>query len=148
MNTSSKSIQVTVLALLVSLVSVCALVFKQPVIAQAPIESQIVGAASLEGAYSYRHITSADASATVVVQVRGGAGVLGSITVGSTSPAFSQGIRVYDGTNATTSSTSTLMAKINASAAEQTYIFDAATKNGIVLDVPAAFNGSMTISYK
>lgn len=101
------------------------------------------GGVALDGAYAYKNITSADASATVPVQVRGGEGVLGYITVNTTHATI---VRVYDGTTAT--STGTLIASLPASAVVGTYIYDVAVRNGIVLDVPAGFAGNYTISYK
>lgn len=94
--------------------------------------------------YSYANISSANASTTRSTIVRGGAGVLGSITVSSTS---GQVIGIYDANSATTSG-ATLIGKIKASVAEQTFNYDVSVVNGITLDVPASYTGSMTVTYR
>lgn len=96
--------------------------------------------------YSYRHITGANASSTAGVQIRGGAGVLGAITIASSSPLVASGIRIYDGTTATSSGV--LIGKIRTSASEQTFEFNAAVKSGIILDVPVGFDGSLIVNYR
>jgi hypothetical protein len=94
--------------------------------------------------YSYKHISSTNASSTVGTLVRGGPGVLGSITINTTSAHV---VRVYDGsTTATTSGT--LIASIKASTAEQTLNYDVSVTKGVVLDVPAGYTGSITITTK
>lgn len=95
--------------------------------------------------FSYKNITSANASATAGVVVRGGAGVLGSITIASSSPLVALGVRVYDGT---ATSTGTLIGKIKTSAAEVTFDFNVAVTKGIVLDVPPGFDGSFIVTSK
>ncbi len=108
----------------------------------------VFGAASLEGTYQYKNITASNASSTAAVGVRGGAGVLGYLTIASSSAAFTaggQGIRVYDGTSSTTG---TLIATIKSNASEGTYLFEVAVNTGIALDVPVGFTGSYTFSFK
>lgn len=90
--------------------------------------------------YTYKTITSSNASNTASYIIRGGAGSLGSITVGSSSATA---IRVYDGT---ATSTGTLIATLKASVAEQTFNFDTAVTKGIAIDVPSTFNGVYTVT--
>lgn len=97
----------------------------------------------VEDGFSYKNITSSNASATVPVQVKGGFGVLGKITINTTHATT---IGVYDGTTATSSGT--LIASIAASTGAQTLEYDVAVTKGIVLDVPVGFAGNYTISYK
>lgn len=94
--------------------------------------------------YSYKNISSSNASTTRATVVRGGAGVLGYITINT---ADARAIGVYDGNGATTTGM-TLIGSIKASTAEQTLFYDVAVTNGITLNVPASYAGSMTISYK
>lgn len=108
-----------------------------------------LGNATLDGSYSYRNITSSNASSTAGVQVRGGAGVLGRITINRPDGATS--LRVYDGTTATSSGT--LIATIYgtstlAAIGPETLDYEVAVLRGIVLDVPAAFVGDYTFSFK
>lgn len=119
---------------LVSLVAICGIVF------WATNGDSVVG--SGYETYSFTNITSTNASATSPVLIRGGAGTLGSVIVASSSGSF---LRVYDGT-ATTSGT--LIATFKASVGEQAFPLDVSVTKGIVLDVPATFNGSYTITYK
>lgn len=92
--------------------------------------------------YSFKNITSANASATSPVVVRGGAGTLGSITINTLHATI---VRVYDGTATTTG---TLIASIKASTPEQTLNYDVDVTRGIVLDVPTGFAGNYTVTYK
>lgn len=102
-----------------------------------------LGSVNAGEGYRYKQITSSNASSTSLTTVRGGAGVLGSIVVASTSAAA---LRVYDNNGA--SSSATLIATLKASIGENTYVFDANVTSGITLDVPAAFNGAYTITYR
>lgn len=95
-------------------------------------------------AFSYKAISSANASTTLSTKVLGGAGVLGSITINT---ADARAIGIYDG-NAGTTTGATLIGSIKASTAEQTLVYNVAVRTGIILDVPASYAGSMTISYK
>jgi len=101
-----------------------------------------LGAISGQDGYMFKAVSSANASATVPVKVRGGSGVLGSVIVGTT---HATAISIYDGT---ATSTGTLIASFPASAVVGTYTFDAVVTTGIVLDVPAGYAGVMTVTYK
>lgn len=106
-------------------------------------EDVSLGSLSNGQTYSYKSVSSADASSTAAVVVRKGTGELGSITVASTSGSQ---IRIYDGSSST--STATLIGTIKASVAEQTFVYDVAVKSGLILDVPAAHNGVFTVTYR
>ena len=90
-----------------------------------------VGSVVDSGTYSFKNITSTNASATVPVTIRTGRGTLGSIVVNTTHATI---IRVYEGV---ATSTGTLIASFPASAVVGTYTFDVAVSNGIVLDIPS-----------
>lgn len=95
-------------------------------------------------AYSYKHISSANASSTAGTVVRGGAGELGSITINTTS---AQIVKIYDGDSSATS-TATLIAQIKASTAEQTLVYNVRVLKGIVIETPASYAGSITVSHR
>ena len=116
-------------------------VIRQDGVKQVPNGLKLGGA---DQPYSYANISSANASTTRSTIVRGGAGILGAITVSSTS---AQNIGIYDA-NAATTSGATLIGIIKASTAEQTLVYDVAVLNGITLDVPASYAGSMTVTYR
>jgi hypothetical protein len=98
------------------------------------------------GSYQYKVASSSSASATVPYKVVAGNNkILGSIVVASSSGVR---LRVYDNALATSTATSTMIADFKANIAEGTYTFDVAVQRGIVLDVPAGFNGVYTVTYK
>lgn len=99
------------------------------------------------GGYGYKNITSANASSTAGVVVKGGFGILSSITIASSSPLITSGFRIYDASTSATS-TGTLIGKFNTSASEQTFPVDFVVTKGIVVDVPAGFNGSFIVGYQ
>lgn len=104
----------------------------------------------LSDTYTYKHITSANASSTKGVIIRGGAGNLNIITIGSSSPAVVLGLRIYDGnatssTDLTATSSGTLIGVLKPSSAEGTYWFNTAVRKGVVIDVPPGYNGSITV---
>lgn len=108
------------------------------------IKNGTFGSVADNGTYSYKNLTSANASSTAVTTIRSGVGTLGSMVVNTTHATI---IRVYDGTTAT-SSDATLIASLPASAVVGTYTFDVAVKKGIVLDVPAGFDGNYTVTFR
>jgi hypothetical protein len=91
------------------------------------------------GPYKYYNVTSANASSTAGVVIRGGSGVLGKIIIASSSPLVAAGLKVYDGTS---TSTGTLIGTFKTSTTEQSIELDVSVIKGIVLDVPVGFNGS------
>lgn len=95
-------------------------------------------------AFQYKHLSSTNASSTAATLVRGGSGVLGSITINTTS---GQIIKIYDG-DSTATSTATLIASIVASAGVQTFTYNVAVTKGIAVETPASYTGSATVSYK
>lgn len=95
--------------------------------------------------YQYKVASTSSASGTVPYVIRGGSGILGSIIVGTPG---SQPIRIYDNALATSTATSTLIGTIKASASEQTFTFDVNVVRGIVLDIPAGFDGVYTVTYR
>jgi hypothetical protein len=115
------------------------------------------GGATLGGltsdTFSYKNLTSANASSTKGVIVRGGSGVLGSVIIASSSPAVTLGFRIYDGvatstTDTTATSSGTLIATVKTTTSEQTLDFNVAVTKGIVVDVPPGFAGSFTVTSK
>lgn len=94
--------------------------------------------------YSYKHLSSTNASSTAATLVRGGAGVLGHVSINTTS---GQIIKIYDGDSTATSS-ATLIAQIVASAGVQTFTYNVAVTKGIAIETPASYTGSLTVSYK
>jgi hypothetical protein len=105
------------------------------------VNTQNAGA-SVGMEYSYKNITSTNASSTASVSIKSGFGTLGSVIVASSSAAV---IRVYDGT---ATSTGTLIASFPASATVGTYTFDVAVAKGVVLDVPSNHNGNYTVTFR
>lgn len=96
--------------------------------------------------YTYKSLTSTDASSTAATAylVRGGAGVLGSITIASTSASQ---ISVYDNnTGATTSAT--LILRIAQNTLPQTFNLDLAVTKGIVVEMRSTYNSAITVGYK
>lgn len=92
----------------------------------------------------YTHISSTNASSTAGTVVRGGPGVLNSVTINTTS---GQIVKLYDGASSATSS-ATLIASIKANAAEQTFVYNIAVSKGLVIEAPASYAGSITISHR
>ncbi len=92
---------------------------------------------------AFKNVTSADASSTASVVIRGGAGILCGLTIASSSPVVASGIRVYDGT---ATSTGTLIGTFRPDGSAQTFNLDVAVRVGVVLDVPVTYNGSMIVT--
>jgi hypothetical protein len=76
--------------------------------------------------------------------VRGGSGVLGSITIASTS---AHAFKVYDGATTATSS-ATLIASFPASAVVGSYDFNVSFARGLVIETLSGYAGSVVITYK
>lgn len=102
-----------------------------------------LGSVTNDGLYTYKNITTTNASTTSAVAVRGGSGVLGSIVVLKTSATA---LAVYDGSATTTGAT--LIGTIPASIIAGTYTFDTVVKSGIVLAGSAGFTGDYVITYR
>ena len=101
-----------------------------------------VGSVVDSGTYSFKTMSSANASSTASAVIKSGVGTLGSIIVATTHATI---VRVYDGT---ATSTGTLIASFPASAVVGTYTFDIGVKQGIALDIPAGFAGSYVVTYR
>ncbi len=101
-----------------------------------------VNLGNAESAFTYKTLTSSNASTTAEIDVRGGAGVLGNIVISTPSATT---LSVYDGT---ATSTGALIATFSASAPRGTYEFNSAVKSGIVVQGVAGFDGVFTINYK
>lgn len=99
--------------------------------------------ASAGSSYYPVQITSANASATAGYVVRGGWGELGHITINSATATAA--ITIYDGATTATSGL-TVLGVINASAPNGTYTYEATVNKGVVLGIPAAFTGNITVS--
>lgn len=93
--------------------------------------------------FTYKTLTSSNASTSAAIPVRGGYGVLGSIVISSTS---SVALSVYDGTSTTTGMQ--LIATLPANSAQGDYEFNSAVLKGIVVSAGIGFNGVYTINYK
>ena len=100
---------------------------------------------NVDSSFTYKTLTATNAStsANTAVPIKGGAGVLGSITISSPSATA---LSVYDGTSTTTGMQ--LIATLSATSTHGTYQFNADVLKGIVLLGSAGFNGVYTISYK
>ncbi len=108
---------------------------------------KVEGSVAISNGYTYRNITSANASSTAPVVIKAqGSTILGSVIIASSSPATNLPIRIYDGRTAT--STGTLITSIRGGVAEQTITFDVNAIYGIVVDVPAGFNGNYTFTFR
>lgn len=102
-----------------------------------------MASASNDGlSYLSQAITSTNASSTSYTLVKRGDAQFGSIVVASSSATA---ISVYSGVSTTTGQ---LVATLRKGIAEGTYTFDVDMQKGIVLDVPAAFNGMYVITYR
>ena len=103
-----------------------------------------------EAAYSTL-ITSADASATAVTELKYGTttAVLGSIIVGSTSPSIADQplLRVYSQASTTPTSTDYLIAEIYEDTVGN-IDYDLRVNQGLVLEVFPGFDGSYTVTWK
>lgn len=108
------------------------------------------GSVSIGSGYTYKVASSSNASATVPYVIRGGSGILGSIIIGSSTPALVGGtpVRIYDNALGTSTATSTLIGSIRPGVTEQTITFDVNVLRGIVLDIPVGFNGVYTVTYR
>ena len=95
--------------------------------------------------FSYKNVSSfASSTATVNTLVRGGSGVLGSITIASTSAHV---FKIYDGATTATSS-ATLIASFPASAVVGPYDFNVSFTKGLVVETQSGYAGSVVITYK
>lgn len=126
-----------------SLVLILALVIAGSYVLNKP--SLVEGSISIGNGYMYKTITSSNASSTSPMSIKvQGTTILGSIVVASSSAT---NIRIYDATVST--STGTLITPIKAGVSEQTFVFDINPKTGgILIDVPAGFNGSYVVTYR
>jgi hypothetical protein len=103
-----------------------------------------VGSAE-DASFQYKHYTSANASSTSATIVRGGRGVLGTVTVNTTS---GQPITLYDAGASAATSTMTAIGVIKASVAEQTFVYNVALEKGLAIVLPAGWAGDITIAVK
>jgi hypothetical protein len=107
-------------------------------------QSVLVGGLTSD-TFSYKNVSSfASSTATVNTLVRGGSGVLGSITIASTS---AHAFKVYDGATTATSS-ATLIASFPASAVVGSYDFNVSFARGLVIETLSGYAGSVVITYK
>lgn len=138
----SKDIVVTLIAIVVGL--------GIGYIATSSTFGEVVSLGSGGDSYSSVYISSADASSTAGVFVKKGYGTLGTIAM--TQSPTAGAVVVYDATSTTGYSTSTgeVLATftVGAGALPIAYNLDIAVDNGIILDVPAGFDGAMTITYR
>ena len=103
-----------------------------------------VGSAE-DSSFQYKHYTSANASSTAATIVRGGRGVLGTVTINTTS---AQPITLYDAGTSAATSTMTAIAVIKASVGEQTFVYNVALEKGLAITLPASYAGDITIGVK
>lgn len=102
--------------------------------------------------YRYTYISSSNASSTAITTIKTGRGTLGGFIVGSTSPtttAFPQ-LVLYDNASSTeATSTMTRIGTIGAgSTANGAFQFDAEFSNGLKIEVPATYNGTITLLWR
>jgi hypothetical protein len=110
------------------------------------ITNKNLGSASNDAIYASKTLVQSNASTTSAVSIRGGAGILGSVVISSSTP---YAISIYDG-NATTTTAggATLIATFPVSASAGTYTFDVAVRQGITVGGVAGFNGSYIVTYR
>lgn len=94
--------------------------------------------------YSYRHYTSANASNTAGVLVKGGAGELGPVVINTTSAVA---LTLYD-SSATATSSATKIGILKASIAEQSLEYNVAFTKGLMIEIPGAYDGDITIGVR
>lgn len=105
-----------------------------------------IGAAGFSDS-RYTVIDSNDASSTAAVTVNSVPGVLTSVTVGTqSSTTATTRLGLYDSSSGTSSAS--LIGTLESGVAVGTYTFNVETTSGLTLDVPAAFDGVYTVSYK
>lgn len=101
------------------------------------------------GNYNSRQITASMASGTAGTRLQG-PGTLGSVVVFVPSAASSTApttLGFYDGTGTATSS-SELLFTVPTSTPAGTYTFDVYVDNGLIVDVPRAFNGQVIVTHR
>lgn len=102
------------------------------------------------GEYNSYYASSAIASSSPIL-LKTGWGSLGSIVVSSTTAATGYApITVYDAASTTAAtSTATVLVKFSDdSQLNGTYVYDLSFSTGLMIEVPAAFNGLYTITYR
>lgn len=95
--------------------------------------------------YKSVEITSTNASSSPII-IKAGVGTLGSIIISSTTA--NTYFRVWDNAVATSSATSTRIASFPVSATAGTYTFDREIQKGLIIEAPAGFAGSYTVTYR
>jgi hypothetical protein len=130
-------------ALAFSVLLVAVLIVGGLVLVKPAGEVAILGAGG--DAFAYKHYTSVNASSTKGTVVFGGAGVLGAMTVGSSSAATK--VIIYDGASTATSGMS-VIATFVGTLTPGTYDFNVAVNKGVVVELPATFNGAITFSVR
>jgi hypothetical protein len=109
------------------------------------VSNREVLAGSVGAGYAYRHITSADASSTAGVVVKGGFGELGTLTINSATATSK--VIIYDGATTATSGLS-VIASIGATQAGGSYTYEVSVNKGVVVEVPSTFTGDLTFSVR
>ena len=104
-----------------------------------------VDAGSVGGAYTFKHYTSANASNTAGVVVKGGLGELGHITF-NTATATARVI-VYDGATTATSGLE-VIARFENTSLGGTYPLEVSVTKGVVVELPTTFSGDITFGVR
>jgi hypothetical protein len=100
----------------------------------------------IDDPFTYKNTSSsASSTATVAVMYRGGAGVLGNVTILTTS---AHTIKLYDGASASATSSATLIGAFPASAVVGTYNFNVAFTKGLIVETQSAYAGSAVVTFK
>jgi hypothetical protein len=112
---------------------------------QKPVSTVALGGL-LSDPFTYKNTaTSASSTATVAVMYRGGQGVLGGVTILTTS---AHTLKLYDGSSASATSSATLIGAFPASAVVGTYDLNVAFKQGLIVETQSAYAGSAVVRFK
>ena len=103
-----------------------------------------LGSVNRSNEYSATSTVPTGASVNKSTLVSNSSAVFGSVTISSTTNATF----VVKNASSTSDVSSTTLATFAASSANGTYTFDAVAERGLILEIPAGFAGSYTITYR
>ena len=101
----------------------------------------IIGGTTLASTLQRQIKTNYDSSSNTQV----GSTVLGSIVIASTSPSTTGQVKIWNATSTTDVSSSTVVYMASNTAAG-TYTYDMSLSRGMIIELPAGFNGSYNIT--
>jgi len=138
---NSLKITIAVIATVLVLVGILAVVGSR----QSNDRGGVLAGGITSDSFTYKNASSvASSTATVATRIRGGAGVLGNVTILTTS---AHTLKLYDGSSSATTS-ATLIGAFPASAVVGTYTFDVAFTKGLIVETQSGYAGSAVIGYK